>query len=99
MSLVMSSRMNLLAPVAVEPLLCATERWKCLWDVVSQDSEGKLLSNLGFEVHAQEYWWLARTQLKIIQSGDQSCRYIQPVPCDSAQDLHDFIRRYKDYVA
>jgi hypothetical protein len=91
--------MNLLAPMAVEPMLRATDQWKCLWDMVSQDSGGRPLPHLGFEKHAAEYRWLVRTQLKVIQSGDQSCRYMRPKPCDSAQALHDFIHRYKDYVA
>jgi hypothetical protein len=93
----MTSRMNLLTPMVIEPLLRATDRWKCIWDVVNQDSEGGLLPHLGFEKHAAEYWWLVRTQLKVTQTGDQSCRYMQPEPCDSVQDLHDFIHKYKEY--
>ncbi|KAL1798456.1 hypothetical protein ACET3X_002493 [Alternaria dauci] len=97
MSAIMSARMALVVSVIVEPMLRATDRWKRLWDLVSQDSEGNLLPHIGFEKHAAEYWWLTRTMLRVIQSGDQSCRYLQPVPCDSGHILHDFIRKYKDF--
>ncbi|PVH72467.1 hypothetical protein DL98DRAFT_610666 [Cadophora sp. DSE1049] len=97
-SVIMTSRMNALASITVEPILRAVDRWKSLWDVVSQDSEGRSMSHKGFERHAIEYWWLARTLLKVGQSEDQSCRYMQCIPSDSAKDLHDFVCRYKDYV-
>ena len=90
--------MNFLAPATVEVILRALERWKNMWDVVSKNGEDGFVSHKGFERHAVEYWWLARTLLKIEQSGVQSCRYMQPTPSDSAKDLHDFILKYKDYV-
>jgi hypothetical protein len=90
--------MNLLAPMTIEPMLRATDRWKNLWNVLSLDNEGNPLPHLGFEKHAQEYWWLARTLLTVVRTGDQSCRYLQPAPCDSVHDLHDFIRKHKDYA-
>ena len=98
LSIVMTSRMSLLTSISIEPMLQAIDRWKALWDVVSKDSEGGNLPNLRFEKHAVDYWWLTKTLLRVSKSGDRSCRYMQPVPCDSAQDLHDFVRRYKDFV-
>ncbi|KAI4688217.1 uncharacterized protein J4E84_005147 [Alternaria hordeiaustralica] len=98
LSIVMTSRMNFLASMNIEPMLRATDRWKALWDVVSRDSEGKGLPDLGFEKHAAEYWWLTKTILRVSRLGGRSCRYMQPAPCDSTQDLHDFVRRYKDFV-
>jgi hypothetical protein len=90
--------MNFIASPTVEVMLHAVDRWKHLWDVVSQDGKDGFVTHKGFERHAAEYWWLARTLLKVVQAGDQSCRYMQPIPSDSAKDLHDFVRRYKDYI-
>ncbi|KAI4615215.1 hypothetical protein J4E83_006941 [Alternaria metachromatica] len=98
LSIVMTSRMNFLAGMNIEPMLRATDRWKALWDVVSRDSKGNCLPELGFEKHAAEYWWLTKTILRVSKLGGRSCRYMQPAPCDSTQDLHDFVRRYKDFV-
>jgi len=98
LSIVMTSRMNFLVSMNIEPMLRATDRWKALWDVVSRDSEGNCLPDLGFEKHAAEYWWLTKTILRVSKLGGRSCRYMQPAPCDSTQDLHDFVRRYKDFV-
>lgn len=94
----MTSRMNFLAPTTVEVMLCALDQWKHLWVISNETGEDGVVSHKGFERHAAEYWWLARTLLKIAQSGDQSCRYMQPIPSDSVKDLHDFILKYKDCV-
>lgn len=94
----MTSRMNYLASATVEVILHALDRWKDIWDVVNSTGNDGIESQKGFERHAGEYWWLARMILKIGQSGDQSCRYLQFVPSDSAEDLHDFVRKYKDYL-
>jgi len=90
--------MNFLAPANFAVLLSALDRWKDLWDVVSEHHQNRFGPHEGFERHSAEYWWLAKTILKISQSQDPSCRYMQPVPSDSAEDLHDFIRTYKDYA-
>ncbi|KAI9159189.1 hypothetical protein HJFPF1_07197 [Paramyrothecium foliicola] len=90
--------MTLLGSANGEVILLALDRWKDLWDLVSRNDEGRFKSYEGFERHAGDYWWLTRTIWKVVQSRDQSCRYMQPVPSDSAKDLHDFVRKYKEYV-
>ncbi|KAH6628969.1 hypothetical protein C7974DRAFT_393562 [Boeremia exigua] len=95
---VMTFRMHYLAPPTAEALLSTLDRWKSLWDAVHETSVEGFDTHTGFERHAAAYWWLTRTLLKIVQSGDQSCRYLQPYPSDSVKDLHDFVRKYKNYV-
>ena len=98
MAVITTSRMNFLDLASAEAISLALDRWKDLWDVVSKNKEGKAKSFEGFEKHAVEYWWLARTIVKIGHLRDQSCRYMNPVPTDSAEDLHDFVRKYKDIL-
>ncbi|PSN73800.1 hypothetical protein BS50DRAFT_614831 [Corynespora cassiicola Philippines] len=95
-SVIVASRMNFLSSATAEAILRALDRWKDLWDLANKDEEDGLLLQKGFEKHAVEYWWLARTVVKIGQLGDQSCRYMQPIPSDSAKDLNDFVRMYRD---
>ncbi|KAJ4985110.1 hypothetical protein SVAN01_09413 [Stagonosporopsis vannaccii] len=97
-SVLTASRMNFLTPATVESLLRSLNRWKELWDVLCMSSSSGSEVYEGFERHAGEYWWLAQTILSVELSEDKSCRYIQPVPSDSVEDLHNFIRKYRSYV-
>lgn len=81
-----------------ESLLGALQRWKRLWDSANKPVEAEVVPHRGFERHAPEYWWLAMSILKAVQLRDDECRYMQPVPSDSVQPLHDFVCRYKDFT-
>lgn len=93
----MASRATLLAKAAAGTMLAATDRWKTGWDKVFAGKAQDLPRLTGFTAHAVELWWLTRTIVRVSQSGDQSCRFAQPVPTDSIKDLHDFIRMHKDW--
>ncbi|KAF2819313.1 hypothetical protein CC86DRAFT_413014 [Ophiobolus disseminans] len=97
LSVIMTLRMNFVASATVEPIHGAIHGWKSLWDTLHQDAQDGVAPLMGFERHAADYWWLAKMLLKVGQEGDQSCRYMQLVPCDSVKDLHEFIRKYRDY--
>ncbi|KAH7069228.1 hypothetical protein BKA63DRAFT_451013 [Paraphoma chrysanthemicola] len=97
-SALMTSRMNYFASATADTILHALDRWKEMWDVMNKTGSDGIKLHKGFERHANEYWWLARMIIKIEQSGDQRCRYMQPAPSDSAADLHEFVQMYKDYV-
>ncbi|KAF2849811.1 hypothetical protein T440DRAFT_468877 [Plenodomus tracheiphilus IPT5] len=96
-SILFTSKMNYLASTAAEVLLGATDRWKILWNIVSQNYEDGVPPHRGFERHAADYWWLVRMFVKVGKSGDLSCRYMHPTPSDSVKDLHDFVSKYKHY--
>jgi hypothetical protein len=91
----MTSRTSFLVQATAEMILDATDRWKELWDVVSERSERESLPHMGFARHAAEFWWLTRTIVKVGQFGDVSCRYMEIMPTESLEALHDFMRRYK----
>ena len=91
----MTSRSSFLTLAASDSILSATDQWKVLWDSVAiQDKNGP--QHTGFARHALEFWWLSRTLMKVAKMGDACCRYMQSMPTDSVNDLHDFIRKYKD---
>jgi len=79
---------------------CRSASIECTYKryVMLQSEETDLNSFNGFEKHAGEYWWLARTLLKVEQSGDRSCRYMHLTPSDSGKDLHHFIGKYRNFT-
>lgn len=95
-SFIMTSRANFMQDAVVEYLICALDRWKRLWDAKNKPAGAGVVLHKGFQRHAPEYWWLAKSLLKALQLRDDGCRYMQPMPSDSMQPLHDFVRRYKD---
>ncbi|KAH7111805.1 hypothetical protein B0J11DRAFT_190920 [Dendryphion nanum] len=97
-SVAITLKMNLLAPAVAGLILRGTDRWKSLWDTVTKGEEYKSERQKGFVRHAAEFWWLTRTIVRIGQSGDPNCRYMQCIPSDSVKDLHDFIRKYESKV-
>ena len=97
-SMIQASRANFTQDVMVESLFGALQRWKRLWDSANKPVEAEVVPHRGFQRHAPEYWWLAMSILKAVQLRDDECRYMQPVPSDSVQPLHDFVCRYKDFT-
>ncbi|KAF2844051.1 hypothetical protein T440DRAFT_473706 [Plenodomus tracheiphilus IPT5] len=94
-SIAVASKMNFLMPGAAGLITRALNRWKNLWDAVTQESEGSGVRKIGFEKHAVELWWLVQMVVKAAKSKDLNGQYMQTLPLDSTEDLHDFIRRNK----
>ncbi|PSN61613.1 hypothetical protein BS50DRAFT_578170 [Corynespora cassiicola Philippines] len=94
-SVAMVSKANYLMPEAATMVVRASDRWKILWDRVKKEEESRCISQRGFVKHAAEFWWLVKMVAEVAQSGEPVCRYLEPLPSDSMEDLHDFIKKYK----
>ncbi|KAH6951223.1 hypothetical protein BKA56DRAFT_605853 [Ilyonectria sp. MPI-CAGE-AT-0026] len=94
-SIVMTSRLNLVVEMSAQTILSATDKWKDLWNIVAERDFKADVQQSGLTRHTTAYWWLTRTFLKIVLMKDYSSPYMQNSPTDSVENLHNFIKTYR----